>query len=124
MQHESVRTGQLGQSHKYSNGSNRGALCLFPSREMVLEARTPRTIPCPDGNAVLWGRKACHQMPPCVVGPVSIDGEFSMLRIGWYGWVGINSPEAFRVIFDEQVIKYLVKFQASWYIAALKADVV
>jgi Cytochrome P450 len=30
-------------------------------------------------------------------------GEIFKLRIGWYNWVVINSPEAMKEIFDKQV---------------------
>jgi hypothetical protein len=30
-------------------------------------------------------------------------GEIFKLRIGWYNWVVINSPEAFKEILDKQV---------------------
>jgi hypothetical protein len=30
-------------------------------------------------------------------------GEIFKLRVGWYNWVIINSPEAFREILDKQV---------------------
>lgn len=30
-------------------------------------------------------------------------GELFKLRIGWWDWVIINSPEAFKEIFDKQV---------------------
>ena len=30
-------------------------------------------------------------------------GEIFRIRVGWYDWVVINSPEAFKEIFDKQV---------------------
>jgi hypothetical protein len=30
-------------------------------------------------------------------------GEVFKVRIGWYNWVVVNSPEAFKEIFDRQV---------------------
>lgn len=30
-------------------------------------------------------------------------GEVFRIRVGWYDWVVINSPEAFKEIFDKQV---------------------
>jgi hypothetical protein len=69
--------------------------------------RTPRmmpTIPSPDGGSFLWGRPG---MPPDAIhvfrGWARQYGELFRLRIGWYHWVVVNSPAAFKEIFDKQV---------------------
>ena len=36
----------------------------------------------------------------------SMYGELFKLRVGWYNWVVINSPQAFREILDKQVRIY------------------
>ena len=33
----------------------------------------------------------------------SMYGEVFTMRVGWYNWVVINSPQAFREILDKQV---------------------
>lgn len=40
-------------------------------------------------------------------------GELFSLRIGWYDWVVINRPEAFRAIRIRQARKHLIKLQGS-----------
>lgn len=35
-------------------------------------------------------------------------GEIFKMRVGWYNWVVINSPEAFKEILDRQVCKFAV----------------
>jgi hypothetical protein len=77
------------------------ALHVFVSR--WLRSRTLSTIPGPDRGVLLWGRPGLPPNAPDVMrGWAREYGELFKLRIGWYDWVVINSPEAFKEIFDKQ----------------------
>ena len=39
----------------------------------------------------------------------STYGEIFKLRVGWYNWVVINSPQAFRDILDKQVFTHFLQ---------------
>lgn len=70
-----------------------------------LQARKLWTIPSPDGNSLLWGRRSLPANAPEVMRTWAREyGELFRLRIGWYDWVVVNSPEAFKAIFDKQVL--------------------
>ena len=43
----------------------------------------------------------------------SMYGEVFKMRVGWYNWVVINSPQAFRDILDKQVYKHTPR-RAFW----------
>jgi hypothetical protein len=81
-----------------------GLLVLYVLVERWLQTRVLSTIPSPDGNVWLWGRPG---LPPNAIDVMRRwareYGELFRLRIGWYDWVVINSPEAFKEIFDKQV---------------------
>lgn len=69
-----------------------------------LQARNLWAIPSPDGIYVFWGRKGLpSNAPDTMRGWAREYGELFRLRIGWYDWVVVNSPEAFKAIFDKQV---------------------
>jgi len=40
-------------------------------------------------------------------------GEVFKLRVGWYNWVVVNSPEALREIFDKQVRRCSMRISSS-----------
>jgi len=72
--------------------------------QVYYQSRKLGTIPSPDGHLWLWGRAALPPDAPDILrGWAKEYGEVFKLRIGWYNWVVINSPEAFKEIFDKQV---------------------
>src|ERR1700761_5334015 len=69
-----------------------------------LQSRKLSTIPSPDGHVLFWGRSGLPPDAPNVLRAWAREyGELFKLRIGWYDWVVINSPEAFKEILDKQV---------------------
>lgn len=98
-------------------------LILFPLIILVTEllnrlstARKLSTIPSPGNgwDALFWGRSTLP-MPnaPSVMRQWALEyGELFRLRIGWYDWVVVNSPEAFRELFDKQSIATSSKIPA------------
>jgi hypothetical protein len=76
----------------------------FVFAQWLRSRRTMPTIPSPDGERFLWSRPG---MPPGAIhvfrGWARQYGELFRLKIGWYDWVVVNSPAAFKEIFDKQV---------------------
>ena len=85
-------------------GAAGGLLFAFLLLVRWRRSRLLSTIPSPEPNALLWGRAGLPPRAPEVFrGWAREYGELFRLRIGWYDWVVINSPEAFKEIFDKQV---------------------
>ncbi|KAF7517117.1 hypothetical protein G7054_g13911 [Neopestalotiopsis clavispora] len=71
------------------------------------------TIPSPDKDVLLWGRRALPPNAPDVMRKWAGQyGELFRIRVGWYDWVVINSPEAFKEIMDKQSISTSSKIPA------------
>ncbi|RYO96035.1 hypothetical protein DL763_003427 [Monosporascus cannonballus] len=67
----------------------------------------------PDGDVLVWGRSGLPPNARDVLGKWAREyGELFRLRIGWYDWVVVNSPEAFKEIFDKQSISTSSKIPA------------
>ena len=68
------------------------------------QSRTLATIPSPDASFFMSRRSGLPPRAPEVFRQWAREyGELFKLRIGWYNWVVINSPAAFKEIFDKQV---------------------
>ncbi|KAI1428592.1 putative O-methylsterigmatocystin oxidoreductase [Xylaria sp. FL1777] len=81
-----------------------GALIAYLFAGLYLQSRGLLTIPGPDSHLSLWGRSTLPPDAPEALRELAGKfGEVFKLRIGWYNWVVINSPGAFKEIFDKQV---------------------
>ncbi|KAK9775323.1 putative O-methyltransferase domain-containing protein [Seiridium cardinale] len=106
----------LGESVLFGTGLALAVTGLFATYLLVdrwLQSWKLSTIPSPDGNVLLWGRLSLPPNAPDVMrGWASQYGELFRLRIGWYDWVVINSPEAFKEIMDKQSLSTSSKIPA------------
>ncbi|KAM0817167.1 putative O-methyltransferase domain-containing protein [Seiridium cardinale] len=106
----------LGESVLFGTGLALAVTGLFATYFLVdrwLQSWKLSTIPSPDGNVLLWGRLSLPPNAPDVMrGWASQYGELFRLRIGWYDWVVINSPEAFKEIMDKQSVSTSSKIPA------------
>ncbi|KAK9422283.1 putative O-methyltransferase domain-containing protein [Seiridium unicorne] len=106
----------LGESVLFGTGLALAVTGLLAAYLLVgrwLQSWKLSTIPSPDGNVLLWGRLALPPNAPDVMrGWASQYGELFRLRIGWYDWVVINSPEAFKEIMDKQSVSTSSKIPA------------
>lgn len=63
-----------------------------------------KSIPRPSGNWLTGFRISLPPKAQDVMRRWALEnGELFQIRIGWYNWVVVNSPQAMKEIFDKQV---------------------
>lgn len=78
----------------------------------------PQLIPSPAGDWLSWTRTSLPFRAQDVMRRWALEcGELFQIRIGWYNWVVVNSPQAMKEIFDKQVSPhaiYAIALLISW----------
>lgn len=66
-----------------------------------------RSLPGPKGNWLTGIGISLPYRSQNVLRKWALEyGELFQIRVGWYNWVVINSPEAMKAIYDKQVSRH------------------
>ena len=79
-------------------------ICVLALLDWWQQSRVLATMPGPKGYPFVGIGLGMPPRAPEVFRQWAREfGEVFKIRIGWYNWVVINSPEAFKEILDKQV---------------------